>query len=123
MSVRHSIVARCKQVFARFADAGEIWGRALRCVATLDALASLAHISSQQGYNRPNVLVAGEGAALQMASGVHPCLCLASGNEKIPNNLNLGAGSPRMLLLTGPNVSVHCTGILAQRLIGIRFDF
>jgi DNA mismatch repair ATPase MutS len=44
------------KVFARFSESGEIWSRAIRCVATLDALSSFASISNQHGMVRPEIV-------------------------------------------------------------------
>ena len=43
-----SRVDTMRAVFARFATAGDLWGRAVRCVATVDALTALAAVSNQR---------------------------------------------------------------------------
>jgi DNA mismatch repair protein MSH6 len=126
-----SRVDTMRAVFARFADAGDLWARAVRCVSTVDALCALAAVSNQHGYTRPAIVeeagatskktaeaAAGGGAApvvLDLQQVRHPCLVLPVGQEAIPNDTKLGGeeghsgSTPRMLLLTGPNMGGKST--------------
>lgn len=123
-----------RKVFARFADGGDAWPRALRCVATLDALASLASVSSGAGFCRPEVVDPArtpegqdEEVVLALCGGRHPSLVLPPGQDAIPNDTTLG-GSPsaagngacaRMLLLTGPNMGGKSTLLRQTCLVAI----
>lgn len=112
-----------RKVFARFSEGGDVWSRAVRCLATLDALVSLAAVSSRPAFCRPQIVPetkSGEGeegeeeaeVVFDAQQGRHPCLVLPPGQEAIPNDLKLGGrdssgggddAKPRLLLLTGPS--------------------
>ena len=117
-----------RAVFARFADAGDLWARAVRCVATVDALCALAAVSNQHGYTRPAIVEEADATSqktteaavaapvvLDLQQVRHPCLVLPVGQEAIPNDTKLGGeeghsgSTPRMLLLTGPNMGGKST--------------
>jgi len=134
-----------RKVFARFASAGGSWARAVRCMATLDALAALANVSSQAGYSRPVIVSdssdssdgsdgspaaassdGADGVVLELQQAKHPCLILPPGAEAIPNDISLGGRdassggpAPRLLLLTGPNMGGKSTLLRQTCLLAI----
>jgi DNA mismatch repair protein MSH6 len=101
-------------VFMKFDSKRTLWAAAAQATALLDALGSLAHTAAKPGYCRPNIVDAPpEGlASINIVQGRHPCVeSSASGSDFIPNDLALGidtdgVSSPRVLLLSGPNMGV-----------------
>ncbi|KZV87127.1 hypothetical protein EXIGLDRAFT_210105 [Exidia glandulosa HHB12029] len=98
------------RVYARFdADRG-LWLRAVRMLAELDCLFSLAKASEAIGATcRPEVVESADGkASVEFKNLKHPALCLKR-DEFIPNDVNLGGDAPRVMLLTGPNMGGKST--------------
>ena len=96
-----------RAIFAKFDSSIAVWDDALSCCSLLDALLSLASVSSQPGYVWPDVLSRGKnqatdssqctGPVLQIRNGRHPMLEAAlagrGDGEYIPNDLDLGGGA------------------------------
>jgi DNA mismatch repair protein MutS len=77
-----------------------------RAVGELDVLTTFAFQAQTRGYVRPTV---DESAILQIRDGRHPILDRLLRREFVPNDTDLDAGSARLLLLTGPNMSGKST--------------
>ncbi|CAN0483448.1 unnamed protein product, partial [Scytosiphon promiscuus] len=64
-----------RRLFATFDGHRDLWASAVRCLAHLDALLSLADVSAQPGFSRPQFY---EGAAtpsfIRLKNARHPCL-------------------------------------------------
>ena len=94
------------RVFAEFDKDRDVWLRAVRTVAELDCLFSLAKSSMAIGEPacRPE-FIEGDGfsASLDFEELRHPALCLKADNF-IPNDVKLGGNVARVALLTGPNM-------------------
>jgi DNA mismatch repair protein MutS len=76
---------------------------AARRVAELDALASLAEVAATGGYCRPEL---SDGRELVIEAGRHPVVeQLLVDASFTPNDLQLGAPAPDLIVLTGPNAS------------------
>ncbi len=103
----------------------------MRCLAHLDAVLSLAEVSAQPGFSRPQFY---EGSStpsfVRFKNARHPCLAQTyQGGEYIPNDATLGAapagiaddapGAPNMLLLTGPNMGGKSTLLRQTCLVAI----
>lgn len=91
------------RVFAEFDEDRSVWLRAIRVLAELDCLFSLAKSSAALGEPscRPE-LVEGDAAFVDFEELRHPAL--SAGNLKgdfIPNNVKLGGEVGRIALLTG----------------------
>ena len=81
--------------------------RTARAVATLDVLASLAHIAHERGYVRPAV---DDGGVIEVQDGRHPVLELATEAARfVPNDVRLASGEVDCLLITGPNMAGKST--------------
>jgi DNA mismatch repair protein MutS len=80
--------------------------RLARAVGELDALTSFAHLAQTRGYVRPTV---DDSSALVIREGRHPVLDRGLGERFVPNDVELDAGSDRLLVLTGPNMSGKST--------------
>ncbi len=82
------------------ARAPELIGTA-RALARLDALAALAEVAHARGHVRP---VVDRGEILTVADGRHPALEARPGGVVTPNDVELAAEAP-IVILTGPNMS------------------
>lgn len=92
------------RLYAEFDVDRSVWLRAIRVLAELDCLFSLAKSSSALGEPacRPN-LVEGDAAFIEFEALRHPALC-GSGSLKgdfIPNDVKLGGDLGKIALLTG----------------------
>ncbi len=80
--------------------------RLSRAVGELDTLASFALLAQERRLVRPEV---DESSALVIRDGRHPVLDRSLGNRFVPNDTDLDAGTDRLLVLTGPNMSGKST--------------
>ena len=105
-------------IFAKFDSMRPLWASAAQATALLDALGSLAQTAAKSGYTRPRILdcPVGEAPSIKIIQGRHPCVeNTFSSGEFIPNDLSLGGlsadngTSPRVLLLSGPNMGGKST--------------
>ncbi len=87
-------------------------------VATLDALASLAHVAREKRWVRP-IVDATEG--LEIEAGRHPVVEAVLGRQGsdgfVPNDARLDPADQQILLLTGPNMSGKSTYLRQVALI------
>jgi DNA mismatch repair protein MutS len=89
--------------------------RTAQAVATLDVLASLAHVARERGYVRPAV---DDGGAIDIQDGRHPVLELRTeGARFVPNDLRLVSGEVECLVITGPNMAGKSTYMRQAALI------
>lgn len=120
-----------RRLFAKFDEHRELWAGAVRCLAHLDAVLSLAEVSAQPDFSRPQFY---EGAStpsfIRLKNARHPCLAQTyQGGEYIPNDTTLGVApagiasdstaAPNMLLLTGPNMGGKSTLLRQTCLVAI----
>jgi DNA mismatch repair protein MutS len=85
-----------------------------RAVAEIDVLASLAETAVQRGYVRPEIV---EEDLLEIDAGRHPVVEAAS-HGFVPNATGLGGEEgPRVVILTGPNMSGKSTYLRQNALI------
>lgn len=91
-------------MYAEFSEDYREWLKAVKLLAELDCLVSLAKSSAAIGYPavRPDIIDE-EQASVHFEELRHPCVFSAS-SEFIPNSVSLGRPSKNMVLLTGPNV-------------------
>ena len=98
--------------FARFDQHYSTWLAAIRIIAHLDCLMSLAKASSALGEPscRPVFLPADETtrSAISFSDLRHPCM-LGSVTDFIPNDVHLGGSNPNIDLLTGANAAGKST--------------
>ncbi|KAJ0122142.1 dna mismatch repair protein msh6 [Diaporthe amygdali] len=95
--------------FRRFDTDNETWLRAIRVVAQLDCLISLAKSSTALGQPscRP-VFVDHERSVVEFEELRHPCM-LNSVDDFIPNDVKLGGEGAKINLLTGANAAGKST--------------
>ena len=129
-----------RHIFEKFDSNQNVWRDALACVSILDALLSLAVVSSSPDYCWPTIRdrssavsdTAVDAPLLDVVAGRHPMLEAAfsksSDNSYIPNSVTLGGSSssdgrvtfrPKMLLLSGPNMGGKSTLLRQTCLIAI----
>jgi DNA mismatch repair protein MSH6 len=90
------------RLFAEFDKDRSLWLRAIRVMAELDCLFSLAKSSNALGEPacRPH-FVEGDVAWLDFEELRHPAMALRTKSDFIPNNVKLGREVGRIALLTG----------------------
>ncbi|KAH9833177.1 DNA mismatch repair protein Msh6 [Rhodofomes roseus] len=102
------------RLFAEFDADRSVWLRAVRVLAELDCLFSLAKASAALGEPscRPE-FVEGDAAWVDFDELRHPALCASTGlkGDFIPNDVKLGGGVGRIALLTGPNMGGKSTAM------------
>ncbi|RDA91873.1 hypothetical protein CP533_0360 [Ophiocordyceps camponoti-saundersi (nom. inval.)] len=107
----HSQLVRevASRFFARFDADHDSWLRAIRVVAQLDCLVSLARASA--GLGQPScrpVFVESERSVVEFEGLRHPCMADAV-DDFIANDVKLGGDVPKMTLLTGANAAGKST--------------
>lgn len=105
-----------EMIFAKFDAKQSLWAAAAQATALLDALGALAQTATKSGYTRPLILDCepNESPSIKISQGRHPCVeNTFNSAEFVPNDLTLGCStpssnvvSPRVLLLSGPNMGV-----------------
>ncbi|KZT01205.1 DNA mismatch repair protein Msh6 [Laetiporus sulphureus 93-53] len=111
------------RLYAEFDTDRSVWLRAIRVLAELDCLFSLAKSSSALGEPscRPE-LVEGDAAFVEFEELRHPSLCVSTGlkGDFIPNDVKLGGDVGRIALLTGTGKStamrMTATGVIMAQL-------
>ncbi|DAZ96388.1 TPA: hypothetical protein N0F65_010755 [Lagenidium giganteum] len=106
-----------RRIFHKFDEDYRHWMKAVQCLAVLDCLLSLAHVSAHNdGYVRPELVSAatdnGGAPFIDIGEGVHPCVAASfDGGDFIPNDTRLGLdkGKGRMIVLSGPNMGGKST--------------
>ncbi|KAF2837031.1 DNA mismatch repair protein Msh6 [Patellaria atrata CBS 101060] len=95
--------------YARFDEDYPVWLAAVKIIAQLDCLISLAKASSSLGEPscRPT-FVDDDRTVLEFEELRHPCM-LTSVQDFIPNDIKLGGDSPNIDLLTGANAAGKST--------------
>ncbi len=107
------------ELFQNFRDTlvGELASlqRAAGALSTIDALASLAAMASEEGYVRPQIV---EEPILLIEEGRHPVLSAGSGRTDFtPNDTGLGGDHGTLAVITGPNMAGKSTYIRQTALI------
>ncbi|OJD19919.1 hypothetical protein AJ78_00113 [Emergomyces pasteurianus Ep9510] len=109
--------------YARFDENYSTWLAAVKVVAQLDCLISLAKASSALGYPscRP-VFADDERSVLEFRELRHPCM-LPNVGDFIPNDVELGGNTPNINLLTGANAAgkstilrMTCTAVIMAQI-------
>jgi DNA mismatch repair protein MSH6 len=92
------------QVYGAFSVDYQSWLEAVKIIAEIDCLVSLASASSALGEPavRPEIIDA-RNAFVEFEELRHPCVVSAT-SDFIPNEVKLGGDEKKMVLLTGPNV-------------------
>lgn len=96
-------------MFKEFSKSYTLWLRAVKTVAEIDCLVSLARTSQNLGEPscRPQIIESPR-AFVDFKELRHPCVFSAT-SDFIPNDVKLGDSESKMILLTGPNVRSRST--------------
>ena len=102
-----------RKLYAKFDEHYEIWLAAVKVIAQLDCLISLAKASTSLGHPscRPEFVDEDPNtgkATLDLVDLRHPCL-LSKVDDFIPNDIVLGGAHPNLTLLTGANAAGKST--------------
>jgi len=87
-----------------------------RALATLDALAGLAHAAVHRNYVAP---VLHDGDAIEIIAGRHPIVEAFSSDAFVSNDLAMNNSADRLLIITGPNMGGKSTILRQTALIQI----
>ncbi|KDQ07318.1 hypothetical protein BOTBODRAFT_167161 [Botryobasidium botryosum FD-172 SS1] len=107
---RNTVIRDFKlRLFQDFDTDRDIWLRAVKVLAELDCLFSLAKSSAALGQPvcRPE-FVESDAAFVEFEGLRHPALCLKEGGF-IPNDVVMGGRAGKIMLLTGPNMAGKST--------------
>ncbi|KAH7107410.1 muts domain V-domain-containing protein [Auriculariales sp. MPI-PUGE-AT-0066] len=85
-------------------------------LAIADCLVSLAHVSMEIGYNRPEFV---ESSTLEIIEGRHPLVETYRDQPCVANSLTLGGDDPTCKVITGPNMGGKSTFVRMIALIVI----
>ncbi|ARN56650.1 DNA mismatch repair protein MutS [Sedimentisphaera salicampi] len=85
-------------------------------IAAADCISSIAALSLQRGYVRPEIT---EDKSIQITEGRHPVIAENLGSEFVSNDLELGDESGDVMIITGPNMSGKSTYIRQTALLVI----
>lgn len=86
-----------------------------RAVAEFDALSSLAQVSFDNNYCRPDIIQNGK---ITIKDGRHPVVeRLLNGAPFVPNDVTLDSGGNRVAIITGPNMAGKSTYMRSVALI------
>jgi DNA mismatch repair protein MutS len=87
-----------------------------RALATLDALASLAHTAARRNYIAPQLH---DGDEVEIKSGRHAIVEAYSAVEFVPNDIYLNNSTDRLLIVTGANMGGKSTVLRQIALIQV----
>ncbi|KAJ2917229.1 hypothetical protein MD484_g3189, partial [Candolleomyces efflorescens] len=74
---------------------------AVNKLAVADCLLSLAHVAMREGYVKPEFV---DEDVLEIEDGKHPMVDELRSDPYIPNSVQMGGGTPRSKIITGPNM-------------------
>lgn len=98
----------------KVADQSKALLQTARALAELDALCSLAEVAARNGYVKPVIT---EGGDLEIVAGRHPVV-EANRTGFVPNDTSVGGPEvPKLIILTGPNMSGKSTYLRQNALI------
>ncbi|KAF9201562.1 DNA mismatch repair protein msh6, partial [Haplosporangium sp. Z 27] len=107
------------RLYAKFDENYKDWLKAVKIIAEIDCLGSLAKSSSALGWPscRPE-FVESEKSVLELKGLRHPCVIPGIASDFIPNDTVLGGDTSNLILLTGPNMGGKST-LLRQTCVAI----
>ncbi|KAI9312530.1 muts domain V-domain-containing protein [Dichotomocladium elegans] len=107
------------EIYEQFDQYYKEWCRAVKLIAELDCLISLANASRDLGdvSCRP-IFIDQENSVIDIQQMRHPCIRPSAGQDFIPNNLKLGDDTSSIGILTGPNMGGKST-LLRQTCIAV----
>ncbi|KAK0552588.1 DNA mismatch repair protein msh6 [Tilletia horrida] len=96
--------------YAAFREESRVYTAAIKAVAEIDCLLSLAKASYAMGEPtcRPE-FIESDAAEIEFKELRHPCMANARASEFIPNDIALGGDQDEMIILTGGNMAGKST--------------
>ncbi|PSN55303.1 DNA mismatch repair protein Msh3 [Blattella germanica] len=107
--LQEKLVVECHSAWLAFLDDFNVHyfshKKAVKNVATLDVLSSLAHVAMQDGFCKP-LMVDSDETVINIENGRHPVtpLLFSSDDQFVANNTNLQSNSQSCMILSGPNM-------------------
>ncbi|OJD31082.1 dna mismatch repair protein msh3 [Diplodia corticola] len=102
---KEALAAACdaafKDLLAEIGTKYQSFRDCVQSLATLDCLLSLAEISNQPGYVKPEYT---EDVRVDVSEGRHPMVEQLLLDSYVPNDISLSTDATRALLITGPNM-------------------
>jgi DNA mismatch repair protein MSH6 len=120
LETKNSIVKSfTSRVYSKFDEHYFTWLSAVKHIAEIDCLLSLATSSMALGEPvcRPE-FVESDKSVLELENLRHPCIAAGVATDFIPNDTYLGGDRPNMIVLTGPNMGGKST-LLRQTCVAI----
>ncbi|CAG8641871.1 606_t:CDS:10 [Paraglomus brasilianum] len=116
---RERLSSACDQAYKNFlqeiSDHYELLRDAIQKIAVLDCLFSLAIVSRQPGYVKPEFI---DEAEIEVVNGRHPMIEQLN-NTFVANDVKLSTNGLRTMILTGPNMGGKSSYIRQVALIAI----
>jgi len=118
---KEALNAEANKAFASFissiaSDHYSVMRDVVNKLAIADCLLSLAHVSHQQGYVKPEFI---EEDTLEIVEGRHPMIEAIRTEPFVPNTLYIGGDYPRSSIITGPNMGGKSSVVRMVALIAI----
>ncbi|XP_048583946.1 DNA mismatch repair protein Msh3 isoform X2 [Nematostella vectensis] len=107
---REKLAQACQEAWLEFLDIFSTsytrFHRAVKLVANLDCIMSLATVARQPGYVCPVIKKETEASSVLITQGRHPVIdvLLQEHAQYVPNNTELNTEGPRCMIITGPNM-------------------
>lgn len=120
--LKESLVAEANQAYAAFLSEIAIkhytlLRDAVQKLATADCLMSLALVSLQSGYAKPQFVE--DEDVFEITDGRHPLLEQLRSDPYVPNSSTMGGERPRSAIVTGPNMGGKSSCVRQIALIAI----
>ncbi len=112
ISSEELVTARESEIFAELASEtlthSKLIQETAQALAEIDFLSGLAQLAAEENLHRPELV---EGDTLILKGSRHPVVekLLPPGELFVPNDLNVGGDSARILIITGPNMAGKST--------------
>jgi len=118
---KEALNAEANKAFASFissiaSDHYSVMRDVVNKLAIADCLLSLAHVSHQQGYVKPEFI---EEDTLEIVEGRHPMIEAIRTEPFVPNTLYIGGDYPRSSIITGPNMGGKSSVVRMIALVAI----
>lgn len=108
-----------RDMFERFYQNRMHWSCAIKCMAEIDALISLAEVSNERNMVKPIIHPCCDKPFMKIMQMRHPLLERKYDKEFVANDIKLDFDNQRTILITGPNMGGKSTLLRTSCLIVI----